>query len=121
VPSPATVVIEAASNSTPSAFGTASVTVTPAVIISMSVSPLTATIRTGGTQRFIATVKGTTNQSVVWKVNGVTGGGSGAGKISTTGLYTAPNAPVSATISAVSVAAPAVSANATVTVVRRFH
>jgi hypothetical protein len=122
VPSPATLVVEAASNSTPSAFGTASVTVMPGINITISVSPAQATVRTGRTQKFTAAVQGTTNQSVSWKVNGVASGNSTVGTIGSSGLYTAPASvpsPATVTITAISVAAPTVSAQATVSILRR--
>ncbi len=42
------------------------------------------------TKQFTATVTNTSNTSVTWKVNGVTGGNSTFGTISTSGLYKAP-------------------------------
>jgi hypothetical protein len=122
MPSPATVIVEAASNSTPSAFGTASVTLLPVVTVTVTISPLQATVITGRTQRFTAKVQGTTNQTVTWKVNGITSGNSTLGTIGASGLYTAPNSVPSGgsvTVTAVSKAAPTVSAHATVSIVRR--
>jgi hypothetical protein len=122
VPSPSTIIVEAKSNSMPSAFGTASVTVTAPVAVTLRVSPSRATVRTGRTQAFTATVQGTTNQAVLWKVNGVAGGNSTVGTISSTGLYTAPQSVPSrssVTVTAVSVAAPAVSAQALIAITRR--
>ena len=40
--------------------------------------------------QFTATVTGTTNTAVTWSVNGVAGGNSTVGTISTSGAYTAP-------------------------------
>jgi len=42
------------------------------------------------TQRFTATVTGTSNTAVIWRVNGVQGGNATFGTIDSTGLYTAP-------------------------------
>jgi uncharacterized protein (DUF1800 family) len=73
-----------------------------------------SSVRLSGTTQFSATVTGTTNTAVVWQVNGVAGGSSATGTISTTGLYTAPASmptTTSVTISAVS-AASATSAGA---------
>ncbi len=72
-------------------------------------------VRLGSTAPFTATVTGSTNTAVTWQVDGIAGGSSAAGTISAAGLYTPPAAipatnPV--TISAVSVAAPAVSGSA---------
>jgi hypothetical protein len=58
----------------------------------VTVSPQTATLRTGQTKTFAATVKipNNSNENVVWSVNGVVGGNSSAGTISTAGVYTTP-------------------------------
>jgi uncharacterized protein (DUF1800 family) len=90
----------------------------PAPPITVSVAPPSVTLPTGATQQFTATVAGSADQAVVWKVNGVTGGGSTTGTISTGGLYTAPNAlPASAiTVSATSVVNNTSNGAATVTV-----
>jgi hypothetical protein len=57
----------------------------------ISISPATAVVPAGNTQQFSATVTGTTNSSVSWKVNGTLGGNSTVGTISGSGLYKAPN------------------------------
>jgi uncharacterized protein (DUF1800 family) len=72
-------------------------------------------VRLGSTAQLSAAVTGESSQAVTWQVNGITGGSSTLGTISTTGLYTPPAAlpatnPV--TITAISVAAPAVSGTA---------
>ena len=122
VPSPATVTIQATSHADPSAVGTASVTITPASQpVGVAISPTSATVRINKTQVFTATVTNTTNHAVTWKVNGVTGGSSKYGFISSLGTYKAPSSVPGGvvTVSAVSVADPTKSANATVGVVRR--
>ena len=86
--------------------------------VSVSISPTSASVQTGTTQQFTATVTGTTNTAVTWQVNGVTGGNSTVGTISTSGLYTAPSTvpnPANVTVTAVSQADPTKSASATVT------
>jgi hypothetical protein len=71
----------------------------PPPAVSISVSPSTASVLVGNTQQFTATVENTTNTAVTWQVNGVTGGNSTSGVISTSGLYTAPDpAPNTATV-----------------------
>ncbi len=58
--------------------------------IAVSVSPQSVTSQqnlTGWTQQYSAAVSGTTNQQVIWSVNGVVGGNQQFGTISTTGLY----------------------------------
>src|SRR5262249_269194 len=67
----------------------------PPLPISVSVSPPSATVPAGGTQQFTATVQNTSNQAVTWQVNGVTGGNSTVGTISSSGLFTAPALPPS--------------------------
>src|SRR2546427_848179 len=88
--------------------------------ISVTISPTSASVATGQTQQFTATVTGGSNTGVTWRVNGVTGGNSTAGTISTSGLYIAPNAvpnPATVTITAVSQAdsSKSFSASATIT------
>jgi hypothetical protein len=117
-----TVTIQAASATTPSAIGTAVVTVTAPLPISVTISPTSATVRIGRTHQFTASVHNTTNQSVTWKVNGITGGNSTVGTISTAGLYKAPSAvpnPHTVTVTAVSVADTTKSASAVVSIVKR--
>lgn len=91
--------------------------VQPAVAVSVS-GPTTTQI--GGTGQFTATVTNTANNAVTWQVNGVAGGNSTTGTISSSGLYTAPlTLPPSTAvnISAVSQASP----NASSTVVDTLY
>ena len=121
VPS-AAVTITATSTTTPTVSGTATVTVTPAAPVTVTVSPTSATVRVNKTKAFTATVQNATNKSVTWKVNGVTGGNSTVGTISSLGTYKAPSSlpsPSTVTVTAVSVADPTKSANAAVTISRR--
>jgi len=81
--------------------------------ITVAVSGASST-RLSATTQFTATVTGTANPTVSWQVNGVTGGSSTNGAISTGGLYTAPAAMPSAqsvTVTAVSAASPTASGN----------
>ncbi len=85
----------------------------------VSVSPATANVQEGGAQQFTANVTNTTSTAVNWQVNGVAGGNSTVGTVSSTGLYTAPTAipsPASVTVTAALQAAPSISGNAIVTV-----
>jgi hypothetical protein len=94
----------------------------PPPAITITISPTTATVRAGKTKAFTATVQNTSNQKVTWNVNGITGGNSKVGFISSLGTYAAPaNVPLQlvVTVSAVSVADATKSASASVTVVRR--
>src|SRR5260370_29865188 len=91
----------------------------PAAQVSVTISPTLVTLATLATQQFKATVSGTANTAVTWEVNGVAGGNSSAGLISTNGLYLGPASvpsPVSLSVTAVSQADPTKSASATVTV-----
>jgi hypothetical protein len=94
--------------------------------VSVSISPSLATLATLATQSFTATVTGSTNTAVTWEVNGVAGGSSTEGLISTTVLGTANEAlflspstipsAASVSVTAVSQADPTKSAMATVTI-----
>ena len=61
----------------------------PPPVISVSVSPSTASVIAGATQQFTATVSGTTSTAVTWNVSSCTG--TTCGTIDTNGLYTAPS------------------------------
>ncbi len=121
-PSPATVTVHATSAAVPSAIGSAAVTVVnPPPPVSVSISPTSASVRVRRTRQFTATVSNTSNTAVTWKVNGVTGGNSTIGTVSTAGTYKAPTSvpsPATVTVTAVSVADSTKSASATVTVTR---
>ena len=72
-------------------------------------------LRVGATTTFTAAVSNLTNTTVTWQVNGVAGGNSTFGTISSGGVYTPPAAVPTAntvTVSAVSVASPTVSGSA---------
>ncbi|MGA3017527.1 MAG: DUF1800 family protein [Bryobacteraceae bacterium] len=90
-------------------------TVGPAVTVTLT--PATSTIRCGATLALTAKVANTNNLTVIWEVNGQTGGSSTVGTISATGVYTAPaDLPSSAAVivTAVSQAAPTALASVTV-------
>src|SRR5439155_1604658 len=89
VPSPATVSVTAVSQADSTKSGSASVTIT-APPLAISISPTFASVRAGQSQQFTATVQNGNNTAVTWQVNGATGGNSGFGVISASGLYTAP-------------------------------
>ena len=94
--------------------------------VSVSISPSVITMATMATQSFTATVSGSTNTAVTWQVNGVNGGSSTNGLVSTTilgtaneALYLGPAAvpsPASVSVTAISQADPTKSATATVTI-----
>ena len=103
-PSPSTVSVMAISAQDAAASGFAGVTVSAPV--SVSVAPLSAFIRPGGTQAFVATVLNAgTNTGVIWQVNGIVGGNATIGTVSSEGLYTAPTtipSPATVMVTAVS-------------------
>jgi len=128
VPSPATVTVHATSQAQAGAVGSASVTVTssappppppppPPPAVSVTISPARANVYLGHTAQFTATVQNSSNHSVTWQVNGTVGGNSTVGKISASGLYTAPSKIPSGgavTVTAISAADTTKSASATV-------
>lgn len=86
-------------------------------VFAMSVSPSSATIAPSGTQQFTATIEGLTNTAVTWSVDGVAGGSSTSGTISSSGMYSAPSAIGAHIIVATSVAIPTASVHTALTVV----
>ncbi len=88
----------AASSSSSSTSGAVTVTVSPA-------QPMA----TGGSQQFTATVTGTSNTAVTWTASG--------GTVTSAGLFTAPAAAGSYTITATSMADSAAKGSVTVSVV----
>jgi hypothetical protein len=90
--------------------------------VSIGITPASATVRIGRTKQFTATVQNTSNMSVIWKVNGITGGNGSVGTISTSGLYKAPSAvpnPAIVTVSATAAADTSKTASASVTVSKK--
>lgn len=98
-PSPADVTVTAVSQADTSKSASATVTIT----IIVSVFPAAATVQTGLTQQFSATVTAS-NTAVTWRVNGTAGGNSTVGTIASTGLYTAPAAVPAGTVTVSAVA-----------------
>jgi Protein of unknown function (DUF1565) len=94
--------------------------------VSVTISPSAVTMATLATLPFTATVTGSSNTAVTWQVNGVSGGNSTNGLVSTTvlgtaneALYLAPSgvpSPASVSVTAVSQADPTKSTTATVTI-----
>jgi Protein of unknown function (DUF1565) len=108
------------------ALGASAASMTAVAQVSVSISPSSLTTATNATEVLTATVSGTTNTAVTWQVNGVQGGNSTAGVISTTvpgtsgeALYLAPGSiPTggTVTITAVSQADTSKSASALLTI-----
>jgi len=119
VDEPITVAVTALSNGAPPSSATAIVTVIPANPITVQVIPSSVQIVINQTQQFEAEVSNTQNQTVTWQVNGITGGNSTLGTISTAGLYTAPaSVPTTnpVTVTALANADGKTKGNATVTI-----
>jgi uncharacterized protein (DUF1800 family) len=88
---------------------TSSVTPVQAVV---TVSAASGAARVGTTVQFTAKVTGSANTSVVWQVDGTSGGNATYGTINTSGLYTAPAvlpSNTTITVTAISVASPSAS------------
>ncbi len=101
---------------------TAYMSIVAAPSISVAVAPMSASVRTKSTRQFTAAVQGTSNTAVTWKVNDIAGGDGAVGTISQTGLYKAPNSvpnPATVRVRVTSVADPAKSATASVTITRK--
>jgi hypothetical protein len=84
--------------------------------VQVSVTPFSISIAAGTTQQFTASVTGSSNTAVTWSVDGIAGGNSTVGTISTSGLYTAPTSSGSHTITATSQAVASSAGSATVAV-----
>ena len=88
--------------------------------IFVTVTPNPVSVAAERLQQFTATVTGTSNTSVTWQVNGVVGGNSTVGTISTAGLFQAPQTiptPATVTITAISDADGTTSGSAQATIV----
>src|SRR5207302_11185910 len=101
-------------DATKSASATVTVAATPAGV---AISPATAVLMTGATQQFTATVSGQANPTITWSVDGVTGGNSSSGTITSAGLYTAPGSSGNHAIGASSSGTPSLSASLQISVV----
>ncbi len=82
--------------------------------VTVTVHPARAPLTLTEPQQFTATVLNTTNHSVIWAVDGITGGNSTVGTISTSGFYRPPARRSIHKITAKSVAQPSAIGSATV-------
>ncbi len=106
IPGSGPVTVSAVPAADPTRSGTATVTIAHAIV---TVQPSSASVLTGASQPFIATVANTGNQNVSWLVNGIPGGNDTVGTVSATGMYLAPAAlpaPAAVTVTAQSAADP---------------
>ncbi len=93
------VTVKAISQADTTKSASATVTVTaPAIPVVISLTPTSVALAVNATQQFAATVTGTANTAVTWQVNTLTGGNATVGTINSNGLYTAPSAIPSGTI-----------------------
>jgi hypothetical protein len=82
--------------------------------VGVTVHPAKASLTLTEPQQYTATVINTTNHSVVWSVDGIRGGNSTVGTISTSGFYHPPAKRSVHTIKASSVVQPSATGSATV-------
>src|SRR5438132_4738715 len=66
-------------------------TLSSVAAVTVSILPRRAPLTLKQKQQFKATVSGTTNTGITWLVDGIVGGSSTVGTISTSGLYTPPS------------------------------
>jgi hypothetical protein len=121
----ATVTLTATSITDKTKSGTAAITLStapPPAVTGVSVSCNPTSFETWGTSQCTPTVTGTGSYSstVAWSVNGVAGGNSTVGVVSSTGVYTAPNTvpttnPVTVTATSTADKTKSGSANLTIT------
>jgi hypothetical protein len=87
--------------------------------VTVAIAPTSASVLLGDSVSFTASVSGSSNTTVNWTVNGVAGGNSQVGSISSSGQYTAPQilpAPSSVTVTAIAQADSSATASAMVTI-----
>ncbi len=108
---PGTYHVRATSAADPARSADAVVSVAAASPATVTISPASATLRSGQPQLFTATVAGTSNPSVTWSVVEPFGGG-----VSPEGLYSAPASAGTFHVRATSVARPEAYGEATITV-----
>ena len=116
IPNPATVTVTAIAQVNPSLTASAMVTIIASTVV--NVNPSAASVAAGQQKTFGAIVNGTPSKNVNWQVNGVNGGDSIHGTITSAGVFTAPITPPAGgtvTVTAVSTN-PVGSGSATVTI-----
>jgi hypothetical protein len=95
----------------------------PPTNISLTVTPVTASVPLGESQAFTATVDGTQNPAVSWSVNGIAGGNAAVGTVDASGVYTAPQIlpePPGIVLTAANMADPTRFAAAAITITSSF-
>jgi hypothetical protein len=104
--------VRAVSRADASAWGRATVTVTAPPDGTVTISPKTISISTGGTTTFTAVATNLSSNAISWRVQE----SSGCGSVSSAGVYTAPSSATTCHVVATSVADTTKSDVATVTV-----
>jgi hypothetical protein len=94
----------------------ATLTVNPVSGVTVTLSPRRAAVTTAVGVTFTPTVTGTGNTAVTWSVDGMAGGNSTVGTISTSGVYSPPSTAGTHTVTATSVANTSASASSSVAV-----
>jgi Putative Ig domain len=104
----ATVTATSVADTSKSAKAVVSITASSSVLV--QITPSSTSLKSGGTQQFAATVTDASTNAVTWSTS--------AGRISSSGLYTAPSVTTSttATVTATSVANTSKHATATITI-----
>ncbi len=116
-PSPASVKVVATSMADASKTASADVIIIPVVVV--TVTPISASIATGATQQLNASVVGTSNTAVIWKVQGAGCSAATCGTVNSTGQYAAPSAvpsPNTVIVTATSTADPSKSGSASMAI-----
>ncbi|MFL5344442.1 MAG: hypothetical protein ACJ8AT_06600 [Hyalangium sp.] len=108
--------VKATSVADPTRSATVTVTVTPPTSVAITVTPTPVSVQTSGRQTFSATVTGTQDRRVTWRVQEGPAGGS----INENGTYTAPATAGTIHVEATSVADSRAKNFATVTVTTSF-
>ncbi len=104
-----TTTITATSNADKSKSASATVSISLPIVTSISITPATTSVNTGGKLTFAATVKGTvTDTAVTWS--------AAKGTINSSGAYVAPSSATTDTVTATSNADNSKTATATITV-----
>jgi chitodextrinase len=99
-----------------SGYSNTATATTPSLGLSVSLSPKLAGVTTSQNLQFTATVTDPQNGGVSWSVDGINGGNSTVGTVSTTGLFT-PGSQIGVhTVAATSNSNPSVSASASIAV-----
>jgi len=116
-PSPPSVSVVATSMAAPNKSASASVTIVS--VVSVAVTPSSASVATGATQQLTASVIGSSNAAVTWSVQGTGCSPAACGTVNSNGLYTAPSAvpsPAAVSVTATSSADPSKAASASVSI-----